>query len=167
MFAIWLLPIKEDVEYLKKIIKNLSQKYNSPEFLPHITIYGLVNIKMELLNKVINYSITNLKPFKVRKMSLGHSDNLWKTLFIKIKPNKALLLINRRLTNRLSRYADYNFTPHISLIYKNMSAGERIKIINTIKMKDEFTLDKIAILEFSEDVSEWSILKSIKLENSH
>lgn len=165
MFAVWLLPMNEDMEYLKKIVKNLSLEYDSPEFYPHVTVYGLVNTGMELINNAINYSITDLKPFKIRKLSLAHSNNLWRTVFIKIKTNKELLLINRRLSDRLYQYAEYNFAPHISLIYKNMSRSERIKIIKTMKIKDEFTLDKIAILKFSRSINEWLILKSIKLGN--
>ena len=49
MFAIWLLPNEKDTIYLEKIINNLSLKYDSPKFLPHITIHGLVNLKYSII----------------------------------------------------------------------------------------------------------------------
>ena len=52
MHAIWLTFSKGDREYLKKIIDEISEKYHAPKFEPHITVYGLVDSKMKLIDSI-------------------------------------------------------------------------------------------------------------------
>ena len=163
MYAIWLLFEKNDNKYLSKIIKNLSEKYDAPQFLPHITTYGIVDAELTTIEKAVRGSINNLKPFVVNKLGEGYSDYFWETLFIEIKPNYELNLINTRLSDRLSRYTNYEFLPHISLVYKKMSSSEKKKIISNMNIKNEFTIASIAIQQFSENVGEWKIVKDFKL----
>ena len=94
MFAIWLLPDTNDTKYLSRIIANLSCKFNSPEFLPHITIYGLVDVCLSLIEDAITNAISNLNSFIVKKSEINYSDNIWKTIFINIIPNQELESIN-------------------------------------------------------------------------
>jgi 2'-5' RNA ligase len=159
MFAVWLIPEKKDKEYLGKIIKNLSQKYNSPKFLPHITIYGLVNLEPSILEVFIKSSVKNLKSFKIKNTGVGYSDQIWKSIFINIESNDDLNLINNRLTKNLNFYSSYQFDPHISLIYKQMPIPEKRKIIDDLKIKKEFAVDKITVQKYSENINEWKIVK--------
>ena len=62
MFAIWFLFGKEDGRYLEHIIKDLATQHNSPFFIPHITVYGLVNTDLETidnLNQAYKIKIAN------------------------------------------------------------------------------------------------------------
>ncbi len=160
MFAVWLLPNTEDIEYLNGIIKNLSQRYSAPEFVPHITVYGLVDPSLEVLEECVKNSISDSKPFIVKKSGIDYSDDIWKTIFINIKPNSSLISINKKLARKLGQYARYEFMPHISLIYKKIDDAEKKKIIDSLKIKNEFTIDKIAIQKFSENVHEWEIIRT-------
>ena len=49
MYAIWLTFSQNDKKYLGKIIKKIAKKYDAPEFEPHITIYGLIDIEIEIM----------------------------------------------------------------------------------------------------------------------
>ena len=53
MYAIWLTFSQNDKKYLRKIIKNIAKKYDAPEFEPHITIYGLIDIEINLIKKFL------------------------------------------------------------------------------------------------------------------
>lgn len=165
MYAIWLTFCKNDEEYLSKIIKDLAQNHNAPVFVPHITICGLVNIDIKLLEKFVKYSIEDCSQFSVTKLGISHSSDIWKTIFIKIKKNPILLKINTRLEENLQKYSTYKFSPHISLIYKNMENSEKIQIIKELKIKNKFTINEIAIQKFSQDVPKWKIMKKYQLNN--
>jgi len=162
MYAIWALFEENDDKYLSKIIEDLSEVYHSSKFFPHITVYGLADIKLRIIEKVVSDSIENLKPFKVNKIGINYSDDFWKTVFIEIRPNHELKLINTRLCSKLKKYATYEFAPHISLIYKKMKSSEKMKISN-MKIKNKFTIDSIAIQQFSENIAEWKIIRNFKL----
>ncbi len=160
MFAVWLLPDMEDTKYLSGIIKNLSQRYDAPEFLPHITVYGLVDPSLEVLEECVRNSISDSKPFIVKKAGIDYSDDIWKTIFVNIEPNSNLNTINEELASKLGQYTKYEFVPHISLIYKKIEDVEKKEIIDSLKIKNEFIIDGIAIQKFSENVYEWKIIRT-------
>jgi len=162
MYAIWLLPNEKDELYLKETIDSLSLKFNSPRFLPHITIYGLLNLDYIIIEKAIKNSIHSIKPFIVTKLGIKQSNDIWKTLFIDIKMNRELEVINKNLNLAFSKLSKYKFFPHISLIYKKMNKIDRIRIIQNLKIKNEFIINRIAILKFSNKVSEW---KTVQITN--
>lgn len=163
MYAVWLLPEERDAEYLNRIIKNLSRLYGAPEFSSHVTVYGLVNAELELVEDAVKSSTINLKPFTVRKSGIGYSGDIWKSLFINIELTPELRLVNGRLTQNLVHYHEYEFFPHISLIYKKIDEYEKRKIIDRMKIKKEFIIDKIGILKFSENIQDWEIITILRL----
>jgi len=163
LFAVWLTPNDEDTDYLSSIIKNLSEKYDAPEFFPHITLYGLVDVALSIVEDAVRYSIENLSPFLVKNSSISYSDNFWKSIFINIELNHQLKVINSRLAQRLSKYSVYEFIPHISLIYKIIDTSKKIKIINKLKLKPELTINKIGIQKFSENIHDWKIVRYFEL----
>ncbi len=166
MFAIWLLPDTNDTKYLSRIITNLSRKFNSPEFLPHMTIYGLVDARLSVVEDAITNAISNLNSFTVKKSEINYSDNIWKTIFINIVLNQELESINEKLAQKLGQYVNYEFLPHISLIYKKIAESKKVKIIDGLDIKNEFVVDKVAIQQYSENVNEWKIIRYFKLNRT-
>jgi len=162
MFAIWLLPDTNDTKYLSRIITNLSRKFNSPTFLPHVTIYGLVDAHLSIIEDAITNAISNLNSFTVKKLEINYSDNIWKTIFINIVTNQELESINEKLAQKLDQYANYEFLPHISLMYKKIAKSEKAKIIDGLHIKNEFLMDRIAIQQYSENVNEWKNIRYFK-----
>ena len=116
MFGIWFLFDKSDQEYLSQKIEELSNQYNCPIFIPHITAHGLINENIEEIDKKISNSIKDIKPFFIEKNKLSYSDDFWKTLFIDISPNKNMTKINKNrnifsiATMCRSRVANYCHT---------------------------------------------------------
>ena len=163
MFAVWFTFEKNDEMYLSKIISELSKKHNSPVFLPHITAYGLVDINIDELDRLVSESIKGEKSFRVEKNMISHSDNFWKTLFVDLISNEYLTRINKRLEKSLEMFSSYEFKPHTSLIYKKMSMGEREKITKSIDVKNRFLVNGMCIQEFSEDISKWKIVSKYNL----
>ena len=163
MFAVWFLFGKEDTRYLEHIIKDLAAQYDSPFFMPHMTVYGLVDSNLETLDNLILESIKDVKPFLVEKNSISYSDDFWKTLFIEIKQNLHLNNINEKLKNGLSKLSNYEFSPHISVIYKKMTENEQKFVAQNINVKNDFLVSKIVIHEFSNNVEDWKIVKEYDL----
>jgi len=158
MFVIWFLFDKNDNDYLHHIIQDLSRQYKSTVFLPHITAYGLTEIPLDVIDKIVLKSIEDVKPFFVEKIRINYSDDFWKTLFIEIKQNEYLNKINKKLTNELSKFSKFEFLPHVSLIYKKMNEKEQEDLANNLDIKDSFLISKIGIQDFSENITDWKIV---------
>ena len=107
-YVIWLLFEKKDSKYLSEKISNLSRNYHFPFFLPHITVYGLIKLNLDEIQKYVKKSVFNVKQFSVYKKSINHSEEFWKSVFITLKNNNELTLINKKLTNNLKKISDYN-----------------------------------------------------------
>ena len=72
--------------------------------------------------------------------------------------------INKNLTNNLSKFGQYTFKPHVSLIYKKMSHEEKQKIVDAVNIKNNFEIDRICIQKFSENIENWKIVKEYQLQ---
>ena len=163
MYAVWFTFDKNDETYFSKIISELSKKYDAPVFLPHITVYGLVDVKIDKLDRMVTESIKEEKPFRVEKKAISHSDNFWKTVFVQLTPNEHLTRINKKLEKTLGRFSNYEFKPHTSLIYKKLSVDQREKITKSINVKNSFAVSGMRIQEFSENILEWKIVSEYEL----
>ena len=163
MHAIWLTFSKNDRDYLKKIIDELAEKYQAPKFEPHITIYGLVDSEMILLESIAKEITLNHNSFPVEKSEILQSEELWKTVYVELKMNDQLKLIYKNLKRHFEKIVKYEFNPHISLIYKILSMEEKIKIINELDIKNKFMVNKLVVQEFFPEVEKWKIVKEYNL----
>ncbi|MBT4327079.1 MAG: hydrolase [Candidatus Nitrosopelagicus sp.] len=159
MYAIWFVLEKNDTEYFTNIINKLSTKYNAHPFKPHITAYGLVDVNLEELDKIVAKSIQGEKQFVIEKSNVSYSEVFWKTLFVEFQPNTQLERINKKLTESLEYFNKYEFIPHVSLIYKKMNESEQKKLVNTIEIKEKFTVTAMWIQQFHEDIDKWKIVR--------
>ena len=163
MHAIWLTFSKNDRDYLKKIIDALSEKYQSPKFEPHITVYGLVDSEMILIENIAKEVTLNCNSFWVEKLKILQSEELWKTVYVELKMNNQLEMIHKNLKKHFEKIVKYEFSPHISLIYKILPVEEKTKIINELNIKNKFTIDKLVVQKFFLDIEKWKIVKEYNL----
>ena len=159
MYAIWFVFEKKDTKYFSDIIKELSKQYNSQPFAPHITAYGLVDVDIDELDKIVSDSIQGEKQVTIEKNNVSYSDVFWKTLFVEFQPNEQLERINKKLTESLESFSKYEFIPHVSLIYKKMDQEEQEKLANFINIKEHFKVTGMWIQKFNEDIEKWKIVR--------
>ena len=129
MYAIWALFSDEDSKYLTDVIDDLSKKYDSPTFLPHITLYGLVDIHLNYLTEIIENCSSKIDSLTIKQDKIDYSDDFWKTVFITIKRNTELEKIHSCMYSNLSKFSQYSFFSHISLIYKKLSIQEKLDLM--------------------------------------
>jgi len=161
MYAVWALFSDEDSKYLNNIICNLSKEYESQIFLPHITLYGLVDIDLDYLIEIIENCSSEILPFTISKSKIEYSEDFWKTVFIRIKKNTKLEKIQSCISSDLAKFSQYSFLPHVSLIYKKLPIQKKIELIHKLEIKSTFTIKNLAIHKYSDDISHWKIIKKI------
>lgn len=160
-YSVWLEPAINDAKYISKIIRRLGRKYDAPVFAPHITICGNI-ARYAQANKAIN-TCADLPKIRVTCTKIRHSNYLWKTLYLEIKKDKKLQLINNTFGSNLKNR--YKFAPHISLIYKKLDTNTKKQIIRGLKLKRIYSFDKITIIRSSKNISKWKKMKTIRLKN--
>ena len=150
-YSIWLMPSDSDKVYLSSITQSLSEAYDAPPFEPHCTIYSSVD-DLESAKTIIDQ--LNFKPFEAKVNGLSQSDYIWKTIIFELETNPHLLLLHYLFNQAM--LDPYTFEPHVSLIYKKMGEGERERIIQSLSIMSKINFDRIAIVNTSEPVSEWT-----------
>ena len=158
MYVIWLYLGQKDEEILQNIINNLGKKYDAPSFNPHITVYGLVNTELKNLTNYIKQISNQFTPFDVELSDVSYSEDLWKTLFLNLKLSESLTKINQILTEKLNKFSNYYFTPHISLIYKHLPIELKQQIIQKLELRNHYRVEGISICQYSEKIEDWKIV---------
>lgn len=149
-YSIWLLPSKEDKAYLSEVIQSFGAEYDAPVFDPHCTIFSPIS-DLDSAKAIIDQ--INFKPFEVPMTVLGQTDIIWKTVFIELQKKNQLTILNQIFKESFD--VEYNFQPHISLIYKTMESDSKNAIIQKLDLKKSYIMDGIGIVETSGPVEEW------------
>ncbi len=158
-FSIWLIPSDIDGDSIGKSIQSLSKKYLAPIFKPHCTIISPITN----LNKAqIIIDQLDQKEFQVNVKNIDESDDIWKTVFLKLVNNSTLKKINSLFNQVFPQI--YQFDPHISLIYKKLDETKRKSMLTKLDMKKAFVIDKISIVETSGSVESWETVYSKPLK---
>ena len=163
MISIWLCPTHEDELYFQKIINKLSENYNSPIFLPHCTLLGGIKLNEFDLENIIDISIDNIGLIKIKSNGIDYTNIIWKTVFIKLVLDKKLKTLQEKFYKQIEPNIDYKFDPHISLMYKILPDNTKKEIINSLDLKNSFKMNKIAIVNTGQNVSEWEIILEKKI----
>ena len=172
LLSVWLVPEKEDENYLQELINTLGKENNSPIFIPHLTLFGDIKIEFEELKNAIDNVFENIKPFKIKKTCVFQSELFFKTVFVEFKKSNLLTNLFENLEKETGEKKDVStFKPHISLMYKLMPEVEKLKIIKKHNIKDEFVIDRVFInapglgkKDFF-DVNSWKTLYDKKLNH--
>ena len=158
-FSIWLIPSHLDGALISRSIQSLSKKYLAPIFKPHCTIFSPIT---DLNKAKIIINQLDQKIFQVDVQGIDESDDIWKTVFLKLVNNSTLKKINVLFNQAFPQI--YQFDPHISLIYKKLDAKKRKSIISKLDMKKSFAIDKISIVCTSGSVENWETVYSKTLK---
>lgn len=145
LFSVWLVPDTEDKHYLENIISTLSLKNGSPNFIPHLTLFADLEIELNQLRNIIDIVFNNCHKFNIQKTKVSRSELFFKTVFIEFELNEKLRDFYIKLSTKTGKRGLVDFKPHISLIYKNMPDKEKLQIIESLSIKDYFTIGSVYI----------------------
>ena len=161
MISIWLIPAREDAQYIQVIIDNLSINYQAPVFSPHCTLYSPIDLPKAELKKILERSAKNMKSFYVKNIMISHTEDLWKTIFIELLRSSELEQLQQEVISQFQVEQPYKFSPHISLLYKEISDKIKEDIIRNLQVKNSFKMDKIAAVRTGPNVDNWETVVEI------
>ena len=155
MISIWLIPAREDAQYIQVIIDNLSINYQAPVFSPHCTLYSPIDLPKAELKKILERSAKNMKSFYVKNIMISHTEDLWKTIFIELLRSSELEQLQQEVISQFQVEQPYKFSPHISLLYKEIPDKKKEDVIRNLQVKNSFKMDKIAAVQTGPNVDNW------------
>ena len=155
MVSIWLIPAPADAQYLQGIINNLATTYQAPVFDSHCTLYSPTDLPALEIKKILEQSANNMESFYVKKATISHTENIWKTIFIELLRSSELEQLQQEVISQLQVEQPYKFSPHISLLYKEIPDKKKEDIIRNLQVKNSFKMNKIAAVRTGPNVDNW------------
>lgn len=170
-YAIWYEPIGDVYTKLSKTIKDLSNKYESPLFVPHITLLpgGSSLDKETVINKLQNV-LKSKQRFITKFASISHSDAEFRCIFIEVEQSPELINFSEQIQKEFNGKAVDNYYPHLTIFYGQYPQNERENIIKSLNddFSEPFELNAVKVIEyeFNKPPETWKEVASIEVKEN-
>ncbi len=156
-WSVWLLPKAKDIKIFTDYIRFYSKLYGTDRFFPHVTLFGRMNINLELFYSFFNKikSESEIDNVQILKIKIG--DPPWKRMYIQLSLHKNLIELQKKIYKKFKRYRNYEFDPHVSLAYGNFTPGK--KNISLISHQEMISFSSIAIVKTPNEIKNWNIIQ--------
>ncbi len=158
-YSLWLEPTGEIAYKLQQRIKELSQKYNTPIFSPHVTLLGGLTASQTELVPLVNTLASSMAPFNLKLSKAGYLNTFYQALFIHVEQDQALTNLHAKACRLIDCPDEYknHYMPHLSLLYGELSQKEKERILNNIgrEFHLSFTAKKLVLIQTAEKPQKW------------
>ncbi|MCR4330845.1 MAG: hypothetical protein NUV49_03115 [Patescibacteria group bacterium] len=113
-YSVWLVPEGAVGEYLQRVISDLSMKYETPTFEPHVTLISGMDRETEALEYTVQIA-RRLRPFYIELGVPQRGDKYFRSLFAEVKETPELMEANKVAQKVCGKKEIYK--PHLSLLY--------------------------------------------------
>jgi 2'-5' RNA ligase len=138
------------------LIAQLVSEYDAAPFEPHITLHAGACTDEDDVDALLGTVAAATEQMELMCGETGHTDALFKTLFIQFDDPR-LLALHRRLRDRLTRTVDYTLQPHLSLLYKELPQAVRRDLASHYTFRGKTILfDHIAAVRPGAGQDGWS-----------
>lgn len=145
--AFWLIPAAADRKFFQETIDRLAESYAAFSFTPHVTIYWGDFADNASLTEILEQAIREIKAFSLQCDRILYTDQFTKTLFVQFHPSKILSQITESIRSHSQPPADFSLNPHLSLMYKHLSADVKQTVASTISLpRTEVFFDEVQVL---------------------
>ncbi|MBI3671476.1 2'-5' RNA ligase family protein [Candidatus Azambacteria bacterium] len=156
-YSIWLMPEGPVCHKLQEIIRELSLMNESPCFKPHVTLIGELIGDEDYIMTTTQELAKGLKPFNITMKDSAMSDRSYKAVHVNIFESPEIMEANKKAKEAF--HLKYNFTPHLSLAYCQISDELARSIEIYIRLFDfeyvSFPIDKIHLFKTEGEVKDW------------
>lgn len=163
-YSLWLTPRDAVSASLGELICGLSEIYKTPPFLPHVTLLASVSRpQAEVIARTLELALA-CGPFEIELGEPAFTDDYFRSLFIKVTPNPALLSAHRR-ARELFNMPQEPYLPHLSVLYGNLPAAEKKTIIARLNRDypRRFTAEAIDVYLSEGKPEDWRLVESVAL----
>ena len=143
VIAYWLIPSEPARSYYQSLICDFAQRYNAPEFQPHVTVHVGVDCP-DTVDEVLSKAAPGCERIVLRALQVNGSSEFTKTLFVHFAMTAELHRLNRSIGTAARDSSDYQLSPHLSLLYKRISMQDRHLLTHSIDVPfPEVTFDSL------------------------
>ncbi|CAH1659312.1 conserved hypothetical protein [Hyphomicrobiales bacterium] len=165
--SLWLMPAPSDEALLAGIVGDLSGRFGTPLFTPHLTLQGDTETTPEFLEQAIAAAAGAVEAFAEPVSLVEGSDAYFRSFYARFAVSPALA----KLKQALDPEGLASFMPHVSLLYGPVAAAAKAAAIAEIDTRlagHSIRFDRIGIVTSGQDVpiADWRVVASAALRSA-
>ena len=156
-YSLWLMPGGEVCQRLAGTILDLSRKYATPAFQPHVTLAGgVVGPAREVTAKMRDLA-RQISPFTVRLAAVDGLEDYFRCLIVRVAKTHPIMRANKAAREVFRLEQQPAFTPHLSLLYGNLPASAKQRIIASLarQFELEFKVSSLHLYLIKREPAAW------------
>jgi 2'-5' RNA ligase len=166
MFHLWLVPTGAVYERLGGVLSELSARYQSPQFDPHLTLLGRLEGEEGALVDRAHQLARVLHPFEARLKEPSCEAQYFRCLFLPAELSPSILDAHQRATQIFDAQPASAFEPHVSLLYGLFPESLKREIIDALPpdLPSRFPVSYLQLIRaISTDPQDWQVAAVLEL----
>jgi 2'-5' RNA ligase len=162
--SIWLLPKTEDETLLAEVVAELSRRFDTPLFAPHLTMKGDTDLPLAALEAAIAEAAGAVAIFAETVSAIETSQAYFRSFYARFAVSAPLA----RLKQRLDAPAADAFMPHVSLLYGPVAPEPKAAAAEEVgrRLKGRaISFDRLCVVRSGQDIpiADWRVVATARL----
>ncbi|POR53282.1 2'-5' RNA ligase family protein [Bosea psychrotolerans] len=162
--SIWLLPKTEDETLLAEVVAELSRRFGTPLFAPHLTVKGDTDLPIAALEAAIAEAAGAVAGFAEEIAAIETSEAYFRSFYARFAVSAPLA----RLKQRLDARAAEAFMPHVSLLYGPVAPELKVAAAEEVarRLKGRaISFDRLCVVRSGQDIpiADWRVIATARL----
>ncbi|KAL5732010.1 hypothetical protein ACHQM5_004678 [Ranunculus cassubicifolius] len=127
IYSVWGIPANEVTERLKKVMVNLRYEFGGPEFEPHVTVVGAIELTEEDAIKKFHAACNGVKSYTVNVKEVSTGTFFYQCVYLLLHPSKEVVEVSAFSSKQFGFISATPYMPHASLLYGDLTDEEKQK----------------------------------------
>jgi len=161
---LWLIP--PEFHTYSEIVQELSSKFGSPSFTPHLTLFSNFEQSCEKVVSLLQPIITEYAKFSLQSRKCATGNQYYRCVMAEIDNCHELQQLHAVVKNALGGGYDESFYPHVSLAYglNEVEKQQAKQMVNDrVDWHASWPVTAVFIVDCQGPITEWKILHKIPL----
>tara|TARA_B100000214_G_scaffold367480_1_gene337680 strand:- start:1078 stop:1584 length:507 start_codon:yes stop_codon:yes gene_type:complete len=156
-WSVWLMPSIQHNKDYQKMIKFFSNKYSTEVFAPHVTLFGRLSNQPKSYFPFFQEISYKQNPITMKILDIEKGVPPWKSLYIRLHLDSNVQKFQDSINKKLEKIRYYDFSPHLSLAYGNISVNK--DDLNKIALCKIIQFSSLALIYTPDQINRWELIK--------
>lgn len=163
--SLWLMPPANLRERYARIIRRLAAAYDTPPFLPHVTLLGELPGPPELVRARCTALAAQIAPYELRLTAIGYQDVFFRALFVRVDPTPPVLAAYDRAVAQFPQEQPAPYMPHLSLLYGDFPAERKPSMTAAVgeDVSGQFRAEALYLVDVARPIEQWQVRETFPL----
>ncbi|AET04349.1 putative RNA ligase/cyclic nucleotide phosphodiesterase [Medicago truncatula] len=151
VYSVWAIPPEDVRDRLTKLMTSLRSDFGGPQFEPHMTVVGAIELTPDDALKKLRSASEGVKSFQVTVDRVSAGTFFYQCVYLLLHPTPQILETNAHCCTHFGYKNSTPYMPHVSLVYGDLTdeekqkAQERANILDNSLSGLSFQISKLAL----------------------